>query len=71
MRKTILAVLVTMMTGNMLPAAQTAASSSGGFPDAAELNRMAARFAPTEMKVDTSGLSVGDKQALEIGRAHV
>ncbi len=34
------------------------------YPDAAELNRMAARFAPTQMNVDTSALSPGDKQAL-------
>jgi hypothetical protein len=34
------------------------------FPDAAELKRMAARFAPTPLEVDTSALSAGDKQAL-------
>jgi hypothetical protein len=34
-------------------------------PDLAELNRMIARFAPVELKVDMSGLSRGDKQALE------
>ncbi|MDP9114803.1 MAG: hypothetical protein M3O20_14135 [Acidobacteriota bacterium] len=34
-------------------------------PDLAELNRMIARFAPAELKVDTSGLAAGDKQALE------
>jgi len=33
-------------------------------PDLAELNRMIARFAPAELKVATSGLSAGDKQAL-------
>lgn len=33
-------------------------------PDLAELNRMIARFAPAELKVDTSRLSAGDKQAL-------
>src|SRR6266567_6954555 len=33
-------------------------------PDAAELKQMAARFAPTPLEVDTSGLSAGDKQAL-------
>src|SRR5207245_6530405 len=33
-------------------------------PDMAELNRMSARFAPTEMRVDISGLSEGDKKAL-------
>ncbi len=34
-------------------------------PDLAELNRMIARFAPAELKVDTSGLAAGDKQALQ------
>ena len=34
-------------------------------PDLAELNRMIARFAPAELKVDTSALSAGDKQALQ------
>ena len=34
-------------------------------PDLAELNRMIARFAPAELKVNTSALSAGDKQALQ------
>src|SRR5579872_2305295 len=34
-------------------------------PDLRELNRMIARFAPAELKVDTSGLSAGDRQALQ------
>jgi hypothetical protein len=34
-------------------------------PDLAELNRMIARFAPAELKVATSGLAAGDKQALQ------
>ncbi len=34
-------------------------------PDIAELNRMIARFAPAELKVDTSGLAPGDRQALQ------
>ncbi len=33
-------------------------------PDLQELNRMAARFAPTPIRVDTSGLNFGDRQAL-------
>ncbi|MGZ4815336.1 MAG: dipeptidyl-peptidase 3 family protein [Terriglobales bacterium] len=33
-------------------------------PSADELNKMAARFAPTPINVDTSKLSTGDKQAL-------
>jgi hypothetical protein len=34
-------------------------------PDLAELNRMIARFAPAELKVDTSKLSPGDQEALK------
>jgi hypothetical protein len=38
--------------------------------DLAELNRMSARFAPTEIRVDTSHLSAGDQKALaELVRA--
>src|SRR5215471_17795222 len=33
-------------------------------PDLQELKQMAARFAPTPLQVDTSGLSAGDKKAL-------
>src|SRR5689334_2557316 len=33
-------------------------------PDLQELNRMAARFAPTPLRVDTSNLNYGDHQAL-------
>ena len=33
-------------------------------PDLGGLNRMIARFAPAELKVDTSGLAAGDQQAL-------
>jgi hypothetical protein len=51
----LLCLIVTVVT--ISAAAQT-------FPDAAELNRMAARFAPTRLEVDTSALSAGDKQAL-------
>lgn len=36
----------------------------GNYPDLKELERMTARFAPTELKVDTSKLSEGDKKAL-------
>jgi hypothetical protein len=48
-------------------------SSSSSYPDAAELNRMAARFAPTPLRVDTSTLSAGDRKALVklIEAAHV
>ncbi|HKW77442.1 MAG TPA: hypothetical protein VJN64_18050 [Terriglobales bacterium] len=53
MRRLLLFIMATILTS----AAQTS-------PDTAELNRMAARFAPTQIKVDTSTLSAGDKQAL-------
>jgi hypothetical protein len=53
MRKLLLLVMATIIT-----------SSAQTFPDAAELKRMAARFAPTPLEVDTSTLSAGDKQAL-------
>jgi hypothetical protein len=33
-------------------------------PDLAELNRMIARFAPAQIRVDTSGLAPGDREAL-------
>jgi hypothetical protein len=58
MRKTSLIALVLTFMATIITAAQTS------MPNAAELNRMAARFAPTQMKVDTSALSAGDKQAL-------
>jgi len=53
--------------------AQAQKSSSPSFPDAAELNRMAARFAPTPLHVDTAALSAGDRKALVklIQAAHV
>ena len=48
-----------------LPALQSLpAAAAPKFPDAAELNRMAARLAPTDLKVDTSGLNSGDQKAL-------
>src|SRR6185312_13087071 len=52
--------VVTVMS--VLSVAQETISKSS--PDAAELNKMAARFAPTRLLVDTSVLSAGDKQAL-------
>src|SRR5262245_41372822 len=53
MRKLLLFVMATIIT-----------SAAQSFPDAAELNKMAARFAPTPLEVDIAGLSAGDKQAL-------
>src|SRR5437870_11238100 len=37
---------------------------AGSLPDLAQLNRMIARFAPTQLQVDVAGLSPGDRQAL-------
>src|SRR5215472_10582782 len=54
---TFLAVFTLMATAQKTPAPPT-------FPDAAELNRMAARFAPVPLQVDLSGLPAGDKKAL-------
>ncbi len=38
--------------------------ATAAIPDLAELNRMIARFAPAELRADTSQLSPGDRQAL-------
>jgi peptidase M49-like protein len=61
--------VVTLMS--VLSVAQETTSKSS--PDAAELAKMAARFAPTKLAVDTSALSAGDKQALVklIEAAHI
>ena len=48
----------------------TLAETAFSAADLAELNRMSARFAPTEIRVDTSHLSPGDRNALiELVRA--
>jgi len=39
-------------------------SKPGQLPDATELNRMASRFAPADLKVNLSGISAGDRAAL-------
>src|SRR6266478_2799386 len=51
----------------MLPLMLAVAGARGAEPQGAslaELNRMIARFAPTELRVDTSALSAGDRKAL-------
>jgi hypothetical protein len=45
-------------------AQETTAKPSPSVPDLTELKAMAARFAPTPLKVDTSGLPRGDQKAL-------
>jgi Peptidase family M49 len=47
-----------------LLAASLQAAAPAKVPDAAELARMAARFSPTEIRVDLSALSPGDRKAL-------
>ncbi|HET6842014.1 MAG TPA: hypothetical protein VFK06_10055 [Candidatus Angelobacter sp.] len=42
----------------------TSAAQPSAAPNAQELGQMTQRFAPIEMKVDVSGLSAGDQQAL-------
>jgi len=42
----------------------SAQSNKDSFHDAAELNRMAARFAPTDLQVNLAALSAGDRAAL-------
>src|SRR5689334_7612232 len=43
---------------------QSANVNAAKFPDAAQLKKMAERFAPTPLEVATSGLSEGDQKAL-------
>ncbi len=58
---TFLLVSTIMATAQKPPAP---ASAENSFPNADELNQMAARFAPAPLDVDLSGLSEGDKKAL-------
>jgi hypothetical protein len=44
--------------------AQETATSTASTPDLGELKKMSARFAPTPLQVDTSGLPAGDRKAL-------
>ena len=59
---------VTMQAQQKESAAKVKPHSTNGspakFPDAAPLKKMAARFAPTPLEVETSGLSGGDQKAL-------
>jgi hypothetical protein len=58
---TFLLVSTLMATAQKTPAPASAGTS---FPNADELNQMAARFAPVNLEVDLSSLSAGDKKAL-------
>ncbi|MGI9102731.1 MAG: dipeptidyl-peptidase 3 family protein [Terriglobales bacterium] len=52
----------TLLAALFLTATMAAAQNSA--PDLQQLNAMSARFAPTPLRVDTSRLSAGDRQAL-------
>ena len=53
-----------MVSALLLISAAALAADSPKAPDAAELRKMAARLAPTELKVSLSGLSSADRRAL-------
>ncbi len=58
-----------LLAGQQKPAAKPApakqpAAQAEHIPGLAELEKMTARFAPTELRVDTSSLSPGDQKAL-------
>jgi hypothetical protein len=62
---TFLLVSTIMATAQKTPApASSPNAASTAFPNADELNQMAARFAPVRLEVDLSALSAGDKKAL-------
>jgi hypothetical protein len=68
--KTVIWVALAVMISGSLSIPATAqsgkapAEKGSALPDRVELDNMAARFAPTPLRVDTSGLSSGDRQAL-------
>ncbi|HYH00013.1 MAG TPA: hypothetical protein VD837_12835 [Terriglobales bacterium] len=58
-------VLALVVSISMVSFAQTKKiTPANNFPDAAQLQKMSAQFAPTPLRVDTSKLSGGDKKAL-------
>jgi hypothetical protein len=56
--------LIFLVVSTIMATAQKTPAPPSSLPDAAELNRMAARFAPAPLDVDLSALSAGDKKAL-------
>ncbi|MFY1826383.1 dipeptidyl-peptidase 3 family protein [Myxococcus fulvus] len=63
MNRTLLSVLgAAMLSGSALAAEHAAAPAA--LPDAAELQRLTARFAPVELKVDLKALPANERQAL-------
>jgi hypothetical protein len=61
MRLTVYFIFVLLLGVASIPAN---AQKSDTLPDLAQLEKMASRFAPTPLRVDTSRLSSGDRQAL-------
>lgn len=55
-------ILPSVLLGLLLSATKVIVGQT--FPNQAKLEQMASRFAPTPLRVDTSGLSSGDRQAL-------
>src|SRR5690242_13761728 len=55
-------VILVLISAMAVPCATAQKASS--MPDLAQLQQMTSRFAPTSMRVDTSKLSSGDRQAL-------
>ena len=53
--------LIFLVVTTIMATAQKTPAPPSQFPDAAELNRMAARFAPAPLDVDLSGLSAGEQ----------
>lgn len=56
--------LLFILVVGLVSSSSMAQNSNSSAPGLAELNKMASRFAPTQLRVDTSKLSSGDKQAL-------
>jgi Peptidase family M49 len=61
-KSAILLLLPIFLGGFAIPV--TAQKDAAVLPDAAQLEKMTSRFAPTALRVDTSKLSAGDRQAL-------
>ena len=59
--KLLILISLMLIVGSTVLSAQEMATK---VPDLAQLQKMTARFAPTELKVDISGLSKGDRKAL-------
>ena len=57
-------VLAVMLMGSMSSTAKAPKKPAMPLPTPAQLEKMAARFAPTPLRVETANLSVGDRQAL-------